>query len=476
MTVPPGGFGPDQAANLLDAVRGLDSYLGSGELLRPAVALGLLGVAVATGLGVLQERMRPGAPSVRPSAGQQPRKGAGQAEADVSGGGRRKGAIAVEGPGGKEPAPRRWLLDDLVPYGPRPRWRFGWRWPFVWREERGYVTALVGTAGTAKSYLLEAFGVACLTGAPWCGLTPRRLRSFLYVDCELDSETFWGRAYAVARGMGLKRPPRGLHYLNLSGVSLASPEGWAAVRDAVRRHRVEAIGLDSITIGAFTVTTNDAGAMNRLFGSFEFWGVPVFAIDHLGKDPAKGAVGSFMKYAKIRSEVTLRAVSRGLVSFTHSKTNFGRRAESFQVGVAFVGGGPGEGPLTVSFAPVGASSVVPSAPETVRRTDAPSLTPLPLPVLTPSSVPAPAGPARLRVVRTPPGRDENCQKILAFLAAAGDGPWLRPALRDRLIAERVVARTAAYAHIRHLVDDGWLESTEDGGRLALKEAGKEMTA
>src|SRR5262249_8434401 len=42
---------------------------------------------------------------------------------------------------GEEPPPRDWLVADVVPYGPRPRWRLRAGFPFLRREVRGYVTA-----------------------------------------------------------------------------------------------------------------------------------------------------------------------------------------------------------------------------------------------------------------------------------------------------------------------------------------------
>jgi hypothetical protein len=277
---------------------------------------------------------------------------------------------------------------------------------------RGYITALVGMAGTAKSYLLLAFAIAAITGKPWCGMTVNRVRRMLYVDCELDSETFWRRAFEVSRGFGLSRPPKGLRYLCLTGVSLASAEGWQRVDDARRRYKVNGICVDSITIGSLTISMNDPAAVNRLFGSFELWGVPVFAIDHLGKDPRKGATGSFMKYAKIRSEITLQAVRRGLISFTHSKTNFGAQLEPFQVVSSFVGGQDGT-PLVVSFTAAASAGPTPPVPP---HTPSPTrlLAPAAGPATLPSPIPLP--------ILTPPASpgDTTASPILAWLNAQGD--------------------------------------------------------
>jgi hypothetical protein len=90
---------------------------------------------------------------------------------------------------GAEPPRRVWPVEALVPRGPRPRWRLRWHPVPLEREERGYVTTVIGSGGTGKSYLLVDLAVALLTGGRWLGQRVLRLRSVLYVDAELDADT-----------------------------------------------------------------------------------------------------------------------------------------------------------------------------------------------------------------------------------------------------------------------------------------------
>lgn len=286
---------------------------------------------------------------------------------------------------GEEPPPRDWLIPRLVPYGPRPKRRWGWCWLPWWWETRGYVTAVLGSGGTGKSYLLLDLALASLWGQRWMGHPVKRQRSVLYVDAELDVETCRERAFALARGRGRARPPEGLHYLQLSA-SLATPEGIAVVAEAVRRHRVGLVLFDSLTIGARGLALSDADGWNAVLMAMETWGVPVVAIDHLGKDAGKGAVGSFMKQARVRSGLTLERRKDGAVAATHHKTNFGPTLEPFAILPRF-DDGDGEGhPAISAFRALPSSPpplallppTSPAPPPTVRADDRPALQQLPV--------------------------------------------------------------------------------------------------
>jgi hypothetical protein len=97
----------------------------------------------------------------------------------------------------KVPAPRRYLVKDLV--------------------LAAYVTLLHGDGGVAKSLLALALGVA-VSGASeqWLG---REVETcpVLYVDFELDAEEQARRVHQLCRGQGLSEPPDGLLYMSALG-------------------------------------------------------------------------------------------------------------------------------------------------------------------------------------------------------------------------------------------------------------------
>jgi hypothetical protein len=238
---------------------------------------------------------------------------------------------------GKEPLPRRWLTPRLVPFGPARRLVARWHPVFLTLEQLGYVTALVGSGGVGKSYLLLALGLAALLGGVWLGQRVMKVRSVLYVDAELDLDTQKARGYEIARGLGLRRPPGphrlwhlpwywlrpwGLHYLQLPA-GLVTAEGQEALARAVKRHKVELVLLDSLTIGSGGAALSDPNAWNAILSFLEALGVPTVLIDHTALDGDRPA-GSFMKQAKIRSLLLLRLNKETrTVTTEHAKSNFG---------------------------------------------------------------------------------------------------------------------------------------------------------
>lgn len=409
---------PAQGVQLMDWLRGNDP---STMLVLPMLSLAIGAMLFALLLGILRP---PDSPTASDAAGTRPRspgnspgsalpfRGRLTPQGSEEGGTGSDPAlpVPVERVAHKEPPPRGWVVPSLVPHGPRPRWRLEGQWPFLFRERKGYVTTVVAEGGTGKSFLGLDLSVAATTdGGTWLGHTVERLRSVLYVDCELDSDTFWSRAYAVARGRGLTHPPghlpwwalhrqvwawwkpQGIHYLRLPR-SLATFEAQVEVWQAVKRYRAELVLVDSLTIGARGLALSDQNGWNRVLSGFEWWGKPVVCIDHLGKDADKGAVGSFMKQAMIRSGLSCTAGRDGTITVRHTKANFGPKLEPFRVTASFTGGQLGGPPLTVTFAALASVAGIEPAPSRATGGDAaatphgtvPSLTPLPLPVLTPA--------------------------------------------------------------------------------------------
>jgi hypothetical protein len=249
-----------------------------------------------------------------------------------------------------EPGEQAWLIDRLVPYGPV-------------REGRCYATGLVARRGTAKSYLAVDAAIALCIGGEWMGHRCRRCASVLYGDLELDAETFWRRAWAVARGRGLDRPPPNLHYLDLSAHTLRVPTEEEAERERRRRAtrwggaggtldaaaallrragfeatwgcggmdrlwlrcravRAQACVVDSLTLGG-GVALGDHDGWRRLLRRLERFGISVLAVDHTDKTGESGMVGAFTKEGLVRSVLQLERLGPGRIAVTATKSNFG---------------------------------------------------------------------------------------------------------------------------------------------------------
>ena len=370
-------------------------------------------------------------------------------------GGRGEAGAAGGGVLGRGASPRRWVVEPVAPWGPRPAWRWRWHPVPVWREERGFVTVVVGSGGTGKSYLLVDLAIAALTGGTWLGMAVTRVRSVLYVDAELDADTMRERSWAVARGRGLDRPPgpsrwwhlpgarlrpRGLHYLTLP-VSLATTTGQALVAGKARACRADLILFDSLTIGSAGVALADADGWNAVVSAMERWGRPVVCIDHTPKS-GHGQVGSFMKNARVRGGLALERTAEGTITVEHSKPQFGGKLPDWRIRPVF-----DRAAGTVRFEPLGADG------QPLRGTA------------------GPAAPMGAKVRRW--GKHE--QLVLDAYAAHGPAvpmvvaEYLRPLLGER--AEKVVwAATPKLEKAEAIVAVGKVAPASGKGRPAVRYA------
>lgn len=426
--------------------------------------LGYLPLGLLLAYGLLPTRTA--APSVRPSATTRVSRAASPPPDGRAPGGSEGQEKAIRVSRRKEPAPKRWAVPELVPYGPLPRRR----WPLFWEwEKRGYITCILGSGGTGKSYVLLDLAVAALLAQEWLGRAVAPARAVLYVDTELDEEECHRRAFPLARGRNLSRPPGGLHYLHLRH-SLASTEGQQLVARVARRVRADLILVDSMTIGSFDVAASDQNGWNRVYTGMERWGVPVVCIDHMDKG-GKGAFGSMMKQAKVRSMLQLTRLRDGAIKVEHTKSNFGPKVDPFTVYASFQEG------------PGGSTRFTTERPQTddPPRTDAARISASPgsLKYDPPSGDPVSAGAntTPLRLVPTPLGRDGLCGAVVGWLKTSPPPePWTRPVLRDGIVAAKLCNRGTAYAHLGHLLEDGLLVEADGALRLGEEPIKREATA
>ncbi len=203
-----------------------------------------------------------------------------------------------------EPPPRRWTVAGLVP--------------------EGAPSILAGHSGLGKSYVALLLSLCVCMGRPFLGRDTRRA-SVLWVDRELDQDEMARRSFAVARGLGLDRPPDTLYYLR-PDEPVGSESTQALVLSAVERFGVGLTVLDSLTLGALgdTKEQRDVVAVMR---HVEAWGTSL-SIDHITKSAAAGnqssatIFGSGMKRAVARSTFFLAPAGDAL-ALRPDKSNFG---------------------------------------------------------------------------------------------------------------------------------------------------------
>jgi hypothetical protein len=157
-----------------------------------------------------------------------------------------------------EPSPRRWIVEGLVP--------------------EGALTILFGDGGLGKSYLVLYVASCILLGLPIAGRSVEK-RIVLYLDAELDEEEFRRRAYVVARGLDLERPPEGLFYWRLSG-SLIDPRVRAQALTCARECKAGLVVVDSLTVASSGIDPKEARDIIGLLKSLESLGT-VLAVDHI---------------------------------------------------------------------------------------------------------------------------------------------------------------------------------------------------
>lgn len=220
-----------------------------------------------------------------------------------------------------EPDARRYVVEGLIP------------------EQS--TTALYGDGGTGKSYLVTHMGICVATGQDFVGHAVIQ-GPVLFVDAELDADEFTRRAYAVARGMGLERPPKGLFYYRLPG-SLTDPEVMEDVRAVVAAVEPVLIVLDSVMAAAYGADFERAADTTAMLKQIDEWGT-VLVIDHIPK-PQPGAnlsqyrqYGSVFKFNLSRSVLQVVQADGGGLILRQTKHNFGPKSAPLGIGMDFESG------------------------------------------------------------------------------------------------------------------------------------------
>ncbi len=217
-----------------------------------------------------------------------------------------------------EPAPRRYRVADLLP--------------------ADATTSLYADGGSGKSLLAVHLACHVALGRTWLGLEVDA-SPVLYVDAELDVAEFGRRAYRVARGIGLERPPAGLHYLRVEG-SLIDEAQIDRVDEALALTGAGLMVIDSLmaaTAGADLERSHDTVS---LFTLLRRWGT-VLAIDHVPKLQAGGSLGHSTQFGSVfkrnlsRSALQLIQADAGGLWLRQTKHNFGPKAAPLGVGLEF---------------------------------------------------------------------------------------------------------------------------------------------
>jgi hypothetical protein len=211
---------------------------------------------------------------------------------------------------------------------------------------KGHTTSLFGDGGAAKSVLALSVGTAISGGAgEWLG---RKVHSspVLYADFELDADEQRRRAYQVARGVCLEKPPHDLLYV--SGLGKRVGEVLEGCLDICAGEGVGVVIVDSLGIalqGDAESARDVIKFHQRYLDPFRAAGVTLLVVDHQAKTQAgeryqnKRSFGSVYKENLARSVVQVEPGDRGdgllTVKLRQTKHNFGPKAEPFGARLTF---------------------------------------------------------------------------------------------------------------------------------------------
>lgn len=224
------------------------------------------------------------------------------------------------------PGPRNYLVDGLVP--------------------KAHTTTIFGDGGSAKSVLALSLATAVAGAADnWMG---REVQTYpvLYCDFELDADEQRRRAYQVARGVYLGKPPHDLLYV--SGLGRRVSEVLIGCLEVCVREGVGMLIVDSLGI-ALEGDAGDARDVIRFhheyLDPYRAAGITLLIIDHQGKAQggeryqSKRTFGSVYKENLARSVVQVEPSDRGkgllTVKLRQTKHNFGPKAEPFGAKLTF---------------------------------------------------------------------------------------------------------------------------------------------
>jgi hypothetical protein len=211
---------------------------------------------------------------------------------------------------------------------------------------KGHTTSLFGDGGAAKSVLALSAGTAISGGAgEWLG---RKVHNspVLYADFELDADEQRRRAYQVARGVHLEKPPHDLLYV--SGLGRRVGEVLEKCLDICAGEGVGVVIVDSLGIalqGDAESARDVISFHHRYLDRFRAAGVTLLVVDHQAKTQAgeryqnKRSFGSVYKENLARSGVQVEPGDRGegllTVKLRQTKHNFGPKAEPFGARLTF---------------------------------------------------------------------------------------------------------------------------------------------
>jgi hypothetical protein len=211
----------------------------------------------------------------------------------------------------------------------------------------GFPSILFGDGGTAKSLLAASMLLDVARGAPeWMGRKVKRHGPVIYLDFELDLQEQARRAYQLAEGLGLDRPPENLHYLSGADHPLRAVLEYTLER--AKDLGAALVLLDSLGFaveGDMEASRDVLRFVREYIKPFQSAGITLLIIDHQSKLTGgesyhqKSPFGSVYKSNACRSVIQVGVEDQRdgelTVRFRHQKANFGGKFDPFEARISF---------------------------------------------------------------------------------------------------------------------------------------------
>lgn len=224
-----------------------------------------------------------------------------------------------------EPSPQEYIVEDLLP--------------------KNHIAIAYGDGGNCKTYTAMGLAACVAQGVPFCGQSTKKT-NVLYLDWELNEDDHLRRAYAVARGQALEKPPEGIFYASANATLYAL---MPSIQQMIVEKGIELVVIDSMGLAA-GVDTESAKEIIGLFSKLKTLGVTILALDHQAKAQDKQRYenktpfGSAYKYNLARMVYQLKRTESPLegddsvyLVLRNTKSNFAKTGKTFSIKIGFGG-------------------------------------------------------------------------------------------------------------------------------------------
>ncbi len=224
-----------------------------------------------------------------------------------------------------EPLPQEYIVEDLLP--------------------KNHIAIAYGDGGNCKTYTAMGLAACVAQGVPFCGQSTKKT-NVLYLDWELNADDHLRRAYAVARGQALEKPPEGIFYASVNATLYAI---MPSIQQMIVEKGIELLVIDSVGL-ASGVDTESAKEIIGLFSKLKTLGVTILALDHQAKAQDKQRYenktpfGSAYKYNLARVVYQLKRTESPLdgddavyLVMRNTKSNFSKTGKTFSIKIGFGG-------------------------------------------------------------------------------------------------------------------------------------------